>query len=85
MTFVDESLETVDDGYFAVNYTAHKTDWQNSPTVRHGRSGVLAFADGHAEGWRWRVLNVEQGIYAPSAGPPNTTADLQRLWRAVLR
>ena len=85
MTFVDESIETVDDGYFAVNYSARKTDWQNSPTVRHGKSGVFAFADGHAAIWRWRVLNVEQGIWAPSGGPPNTTFDLQRIWWVVLR
>lgn len=85
MTFVDESIETVDDGYFAVNYNNHNTEWQNSPTVRHGKSGVLAFADGHSERWRWRVLNVEQGIYAPYAGPPNTLADLQRIWQAVFR
>ena len=85
MTFLDESLETVDDGYFAVNYNATPTQWQNSPTVRHGKSGVLAFADGHSERWRWRVLNFEQGINAPYAGPPNTLVDLQRLQRAVLR
>jgi prepilin-type processing-associated H-X9-DG protein len=85
MTFVDESIETVDDGYFAVNYNDQKTQWQNSPTVRHGQSGVLAFADGHSERWRWRVLNVEQDIWAPYAGPPNTLADLQRIQRAVLR
>ena len=85
MTFVDESMETVDDGYFAVNYTAHQDDWQNSPTVRHGKAGVFAFADGHAELWRWSVLNIEQGIYAPSVGPPSTLVDLQWMWWAVLR
>ena len=85
MTFVDESMETVDDGYFAVNDTNHATDWQNSPTVRHGKSGVFAFADGHSALWRWRTLNTDQGIYAPSAGPPNTTLDLKRVWWAVLR
>ena len=85
MTFVDESIETVDDGYFAVNYNNHATEWQNSPTVRHGKSGVLAFADGHSERWRWRVLNVDQGVYASYAGPPNTLVDLQRLWWAVFR
>ena len=84
-TFLDESIETVDDGYFAVNYNNRPTEWQNSPTVRHGKSGVLAFADGHAERWHWRVLNVEQGIWAPYAGPPNTLVDLQRVWRVVLR
>ena len=85
MTFVDESIETVDDGYFAVNYSARKTDWQNSPTVRHGKSGVFAFADGHSALWRWRTLNTDQGIYAHSAGPPNTTLDLKRVWWVVLR
>jgi prepilin-type N-terminal cleavage/methylation domain-containing protein/prepilin-type processing-associated H-X9-DG protein len=85
LTFVDESIETLDDGYFAVNYSNHATEWQNSPTVRHGKSGVMAFADGHSERWRWRVLNVEQGIYPAYAGPPNTFVDLQRLWRAVFR
>jgi prepilin-type N-terminal cleavage/methylation domain-containing protein/prepilin-type processing-associated H-X9-DG protein len=85
MTFVDESINTVDDGYFAVNYSNHATEWQNSPTVRHGRSGVFAFADGHSERWRWRALNTEQGIYPPYTGPPNTLVDLQRVWRAVFR
>ena len=85
MTFLDESIETVDDGYFAVNYNDRKTQWQNSPTVRHGKSGVLAFADGHAERWRWRVLSGEQGINVPYAGPPNTLVDLERIWRAVFR
>jgi prepilin-type N-terminal cleavage/methylation domain-containing protein/prepilin-type processing-associated H-X9-DG protein len=85
MTFIDESMETVDDGYFAVNCTNHATEWQNSPTVRHGRSGVLAFADGHSERWRWRALAVDQGIYVPYASPPNSLADLQRIWQAVFR
>jgi prepilin-type N-terminal cleavage/methylation domain-containing protein/prepilin-type processing-associated H-X9-DG protein len=85
MTFVDESIETVDDGYFAVNYNDEKTKWQNSPTVRHGKSGVLAFADGHAERWSWRALNVDQDLDAPATGTPNTLTDLQRMQRAVVR
>jgi prepilin-type N-terminal cleavage/methylation domain-containing protein len=83
--FLDESIKTVDDGYFAVNYNTRPAEWQNSPTVRHGQSGVMAFADGRAERWRWRILDVEQGIWAPYAGPPNTLVDLQRVWRAVFR
>jgi prepilin-type processing-associated H-X9-DG protein len=87
MTFVDESIETVDDGYFAVNYNTQKDQWQNSPTVRHGKSGVLAFADGHSDRWRWRVLNVEQGVNTPYAqlGQPSTYFDLQRIWAVVWR
>ena len=85
MTFLDESIETLDDGYFAVNYTDEKTKWQNSPTVRHGKSGVLSFADGHAERWTWRTLNVDQELDMNATGNPNTLVDLQRLQRAVLR
>ena len=85
MTFVDESIETIDDGYFAVNYSDEITKWQNSPTVRHGKSGVLAFADGHAERWSWRALSVDQGLDTSATSPVNTLTDLQRMQRAVLR
>jgi prepilin-type N-terminal cleavage/methylation domain-containing protein/prepilin-type processing-associated H-X9-DG protein len=85
MTFVDESIETLDDGYFAVNWANEPTAWQNSPTVRHGQTGVFAFADGHAERWRWRVLNRDQKLDTPYAGPPNTMVDFRRMQRAVIR
>ncbi|MFM8356952.1 MAG: type II secretion system protein, partial [Verrucomicrobiota bacterium] len=48
LVFIDESKETIDDGYFAVK-APPATVWQNSPTIRHGRSAALSFADGHAE------------------------------------
>ena len=85
LTFVDESIETLDDGYFAVNWENEPNAWQNSPTVRHGQSGVMGFADGHAERWRWRMLNKDQVLDTPYAGPPNTLVDFRRLQRAVLR
>ena len=74
MTFVDESIETVDDGFFAVNWANEPSAWQNSPTVRHGQSGVFAFADGHAERWRWRVLNQDQDLDAPYCRPAEYVA-----------
>jgi prepilin-type N-terminal cleavage/methylation domain-containing protein/prepilin-type processing-associated H-X9-DG protein len=84
LTFLDESIETLDDGYFAVNYNQYPNQWQNSPTVRHGKSGVLSFADGHAELWHWRTLNIDQGLDVPATTPlPNK--DLVRLQRTVLR
>jgi prepilin-type N-terminal cleavage/methylation domain-containing protein len=60
--------------------------WQNSPTVRHGMSGVFAFADGHSERWRWRVLNREQDIDAwVKQYGLDTTVDLRRVQSAVFR
>ena len=85
MTFLDESIETIDDGYFAVNWANEPNAWQNSPTVRHGKSGVFAFADGHSELWHWRVLNVDQDLDWPWGPPNNTLVDFRRVQRAVLR
>jgi prepilin-type N-terminal cleavage/methylation domain-containing protein/prepilin-type processing-associated H-X9-DG protein len=86
MTFDDESINTIDDGYFAINCANAPTTWQNSPTVRHGQAGVFAFADGHSELWRWRKLNVEQGLVDCGwAGPPNTLVDFRRCQYAVFR
>lgn len=81
MVFVDESLESVDDGFFA---TQLNPLWQNSPTARHSRGATLTFADGHVERWRWSALNREQSADTPpvSAGI-DTTADLRRVQNAV--
>jgi prepilin-type N-terminal cleavage/methylation domain-containing protein/prepilin-type processing-associated H-X9-DG protein len=49
--FVDESMYTIDDGYFAV--LVKEDTWQNFPAARHGNSGSFSFADGHSEVWRW--------------------------------
>ena len=76
----------MDDGYIAVNANGELNQWQNSPTARHGQTGVFAFADGHAELWRWRVLNTEQILDATlKQYGVDTTVDLRRLQQAVFR
>lgn len=86
MTFLDESVETLDDGYFAVNAAAQINEWQNSPTARHIKSGVFGFADGHAENWRWVALNRDQVLNTSvTQHGVNTTVDLRRVQRAVFR
>lgn len=52
----------------------------NSPSVRHGQSTSLSFADGHAERWKWLTLNKDQG-YAASA--TTTQSDLTRVQNAI--
>ncbi|MBP9902190.1 MAG: response regulator transcription factor [Verrucomicrobia bacterium] len=85
-TFVDESTETIDDGFFAMDANRRPDAWENSPTARHGQSGVLAFADAHAENVRWAALNVEQTWNASvTQYKVNTTADLRRFQRFVFR
>jgi prepilin-type processing-associated H-X9-DG protein len=83
ITLVDESVNTIDDGYFAVN-SGSPNSWQNSPTVRHGQAGAFAFADGHAEQWHWRKLHLEQTWSVGTIyGGVDTTTDLRRLQAVV--
>jgi prepilin-type processing-associated H-X9-DG protein len=81
LVFVDESINSIDDGYFAC---VLNPSWMNSPTVRHSKGGQFSFADGHAERWAWRVLNQEQDWWAPGIGSSgDTRLDLKRLQDSV--
>ena len=52
--FVDEQADSIDDGFFAVRADIPNNGyWQNTAASRHGNGGVVSFADGHAENWRW--------------------------------
>jgi len=53
LVFIDENDWTIDDGYFAIPVGTDRAKWQNSPAARHNNGGVLSFADGHSELWRW--------------------------------
>ena len=85
LVFVDESINTIDDGYFAVKPPG-QTVWQNSPTVRHDRACALSFADGHSEMFRWVYLPAkDQGLDAPiKAAGRDTTIDFKKLQATVI-
>ncbi len=51
--FADESLYTIDDGFFAVR--VNEDIWANFPASRHGDSASFSFADGHSELKHWMV------------------------------
>ena len=79
LTFIDESLKSIDDGIYMLDCNQQAT-WRDTPTVRHGQGASLAFADGHAEHWKWHSLNAEMDGGASAAG---SQADLVRLQRAI--
>jgi len=79
MVFLEESYETIDDGYFATKAPGVNL-WQNSPTIRHAKAAEFSFADNHAEIWKWRYLNREQD-WDETAGV--TLPDLVRVQNAV--
>jgi len=82
ISFVDQSISSIDDGFFAM--TTDTREWRESPTGRHN-GGQFSFADGHVEHWKWQSLPIEQGAKQSSIVPVKTTADLARLQYAVFR
>jgi prepilin-type N-terminal cleavage/methylation domain-containing protein/prepilin-type processing-associated H-X9-DG protein len=85
LVFVDESKETIDDGYYATQGPTSRL-WQNSPTARHGKSAAFSFADGHAEVYRWLILSIDQGldVAAASSRGGNSIRDLRKMQRTVV-
>ena len=81
LVFVDESLNSVDDCFFALQPGFGVTKWQNSPTARHTKGGTLSFADGHAERWSWMAISGEQMPDDPLG--ENQAADLARMQNAI--
>ena len=76
----DSQTTSIDDGYFAVNL--EQRSWQNIPASRHGNGGVLSFADGHVEFWKWRegTTRTLQGNFVATIP---TDRDLRRLKEAT--
>jgi prepilin-type processing-associated H-X9-DG protein len=55
------------------------------PADRHGQAGVLSFADGHAESWKWRCPKpFKHKRYRKRVESPADLADLRRLQEATL-
>jgi prepilin-type N-terminal cleavage/methylation domain-containing protein/prepilin-type processing-associated H-X9-DG protein len=82
MVFVDEDAASIDDGYFAVQAAPPRWTWQNTAASRHGNGGILSFADGHAENWRWIEGDTRRltGLDRPAR---NGHRDLARFHRAT--
>lgn len=58
MTFMDERVDTVNDGAFEMQWDFQDTRpaaWilRDKPSVAHGSSATLAYVDGHAGSHRW--------------------------------
>jgi prepilin-type N-terminal cleavage/methylation domain-containing protein/prepilin-type processing-associated H-X9-DG protein len=79
LTFIDESLLSIGDGVFFLTCN-QQTTWVNTPSARHAGGCSLAFADGHAEHWKWKTLNAE--LPAGASATANV-ADLTRLQSAI--
>ena len=98
--FVDEASNSVDNNVLGIHNgtnpdrTGGANAYWNVPTSRHSNGGVLGFADGHAEYWKWKdrwileanaIPDPGNGTIGPAFNSPSsaTDRDLQRLKRTV--
>ena len=66
--FIEEAANSIDNNVIGV-FVEDSTLYWNLPTNRHNNSGVLGFADGHAEAHRWQSRWLPAGnLIADSGG-----------------
>jgi prepilin-type N-terminal cleavage/methylation domain-containing protein/prepilin-type processing-associated H-X9-DG protein len=95
--FLDEDAFSIQNGAIGIEpaHTKKSLHW-NLPASRHNNGGVLTFADGHAELWRWQDKYIPEGAKTLKkryeTNPSNTDVttqsapgdrDLLRLQRTV--
>jgi prepilin-type N-terminal cleavage/methylation domain-containing protein/prepilin-type processing-associated H-X9-DG protein len=95
VVFIDENEKSIQQSAFGINAPDYLTmfngplwTWVSFPATRHNNAGVLSFADGHVEAWRWREANTthiaqlnDWTVMKPAV--PNTDRDLGRFFTAV--
>lgn len=61
IVFVDESVKTLDDGFFCLEPPGGggAGSWRASATSRHGGFGTFSFADGRSEPWSFKASGTE--------------------------
>ena len=80
--FIDEQEDSIDDGHFLV-WPFPDDRWVNLPSGRHGQTGILSFADGHVEKWKWltqKNFSDRENYWKQAKG--NDLMDLRRLQAA---
>ena len=84
--FIDEQEDSIDDAHFLV-WSSPDDRWVNMPADRHGQVGILSFADGHVEKWKWKWPKQfkKKQNYWKKAESTADLADLRQLQEAIIK
>jgi prepilin-type N-terminal cleavage/methylation domain-containing protein/prepilin-type processing-associated H-X9-DG protein len=93
--FIEENEKSIQQSAFGINapdsltlFNSPLWTWVSFPATRHNNAGVLSFADGHVETWRWReentlrIAQLDDWIVV-KPGVANTDRDLGRFFQTV--
>ena len=77
LVFIDEKGDSIDDGEFLIQFASSQSgpEMANVPAGYHGGSGLVSFADGHAEVHKWYSTTVLLPVYAGVASWGGTRPD----------
>ena len=82
--FWDVSANSIDNNEFPCYNPGSMLAYYKLPTNRHSNGGLISFADGHSEYWKWRSGVIAQGnavadnssqVPGPGYNYPTTAAD----------
>jgi prepilin-type N-terminal cleavage/methylation domain-containing protein/prepilin-type processing-associated H-X9-DG protein len=84
LVFIDENESTLLDAQFGMptDFYGGSGYWWDMPSNRHNQGANLAFADGHAERWKWAVPKTFQNWI--QTVPPEEMPDYLRI-RACMK
>ncbi len=88
--FIDVSANSIDNNEFPCYNAGGRLAYYKLPTSRHNNGGLISFADGHSEYWKWHTSYIASGnaikdvsgqVPGPGYNAPSsaTDTDLQRL------
>jgi len=82
ITFLDVHEDVIFDALFGIptrQFWGDRAEWWDLPANRHGQGSSFAFADGHAERWRWRVPKISRVRFDVQPVPPEELPDYRRV------
>jgi prepilin-type processing-associated H-X9-DG protein len=78
LVVLDESIQTINDGFFGVLATGNR--FWDVPSSRHSRGCNFNFGDGHVQHWRWKDART---VAAEESQTTANNLDLQRFQQAI--
>jgi prepilin-type N-terminal cleavage/methylation domain-containing protein len=81
LTFIDEDEHGINEGIFL--YASKVDEWLDTPGRRHQNGATMAFADEHAECWKWKGTAAVSWFNGGYVTDPADLHDLKRLQRTA--